>query len=255
MFLNGVERWWWWSTELLSKSIAYGLNMTKPWCTKCKHLQKIKHFICLKHEIMKKWIYTGNPLSISSTCLNNNGYSAFSISTHAQMKTRNSAFSWKLHGTKGIRSVTCRHPTGNYNIPAVSWPIPWVYRPRSPLFHLIVWDVPRIIPWTRREENAFDHCGPLQSKTNLPFLRKAHKISNKFTLQHFSKTFVWLQSVSFPATSGNRYHSSMSLLKPTRDWMRGKSHAKVIQPFWVYFLCYCLGYKHMCQRIKTQLNC
>lgn len=143
---------------------------------------------------MKKWIYTGNPLSISSTCLNNNGYSAFSISTHAQMKTRNSAFSWKLHGTKGIRSVTCRHPTGNYNIPAVSWPIPWVYRPRSPLFHLIVWDVPRIILWTRREENAFDHCGPLQSKTNLPFLKKAHKISNKFTLQHFSKTFVWLQS-------------------------------------------------------------
>lgn len=48
-----IERWWWWSTELLSKSIAYGLNMTKPWCTKCKHLQKIKHFICLKHEIMK----------------------------------------------------------------------------------------------------------------------------------------------------------------------------------------------------------
>lgn len=203
----------------------------------------------------EKWIHKCNPLSISSTCLNNSGFSAFLISIHAQMKRRNNAFSWKLHGIKGIRSVTCRHPTGNYNIPAASWPIPSMYRPPSPLFHLIVWDVPRIILWTRREENAFDHCGPLQSKTNLPFLKKPHKISNKFTLQHFPKTFVWLQSVSFPATSGNRYHSSMSWLKPTRDWMWGKSHAKVIQPFWVYFLCYCLGYKHMCQRIKTQLNC
>lgn len=120
MFLNGVERWWW-STELLSKSIAYGLNMTKPWCTKCKHLQKIKHFICLKHEIMKKMnIYRQPSIHLINMFEQQWLYSAFSISTHAQMKTRNSAFSQKLHGTKSIRSVTCRHPTGNYNIPAVS---------------------------------------------------------------------------------------------------------------------------------------
>lgn len=57
MFSNRAEKGWWWDTELLLKSIAYGLSLIKYWYTNAdilKYLQNIKHFIRLKHEIMKK---------------------------------------------------------------------------------------------------------------------------------------------------------------------------------------------------------
>lgn len=61
MFSNRAEKGWWWDTELLLKSIAYGLSLIKYWYTNAdilKYLQNIKHFIRLKHEIMKKKMNT-----------------------------------------------------------------------------------------------------------------------------------------------------------------------------------------------------
>lgn len=62
-------------------------------------------------------------------------------------------------------------------------------------------------------------------------------------------------SVSFPAlTNGNRYHSTARVLKLPHDWTKGKSHEIVIQPYCLYFLCYCLGHEHMFHWKLHQLN-